>query len=345
MTRALLMIAGMVVGFTWGGRLAAQTADAPRERGIAAYDALRYDSAAEVLRHALAVMPAARPPDSVRAATYIYLGAAEHFLGRDTAAARAFDDALRADPRARPDTLIFPPEVGAAFARVRARTSYLAVGAPADTTIVPDTGRYVVRVYVSASRHLRARLTDAAGDARGLYDGPVADSLALWWNGLDGGGNRMTDGRATLELTFGPDGADSTVQLPITLHTDAPDRVAAPSAPPPQRTADGGGGPHVGALAAGVLAGVLVVVLPSFVSGSPHPTPARFALAGALGAAGLVGFVGPSRGAGAPQTAVPTRELRSRERDAVDAMQSRRRRAAPLDIHADWGAANSGAPR
>ena len=169
------------------------------KRGMAAYRALEFDAAAALLRLSLTGPDGAALPDQVRAETYTYLGATEYFRGRADSSVAAFRSALIADPLHRPDSLVFPPAVTDAFDAVRKRSVYVRFSAARDTTIPFGEGLYAVRLYASAPHEVTVDLTSEDGRAaRHLYNGPIADSLDIHWEGLDPQKEAPLDGPAAL---------------------------------------------------------------------------------------------------------------------------------------------------
>jgi hypothetical protein len=88
---------------------------------VRAYRDLDFDAAARMLRRVLAP-PLASELDSVeRAQALTYLGAAEHYRGRQDSAIAVFQQLAVLVPSHRPDTLIFPPEITRLYDDVRSR--------------------------------------------------------------------------------------------------------------------------------------------------------------------------------------------------------------------------------
>lgn len=78
---------------------------------VRAYRDLNFDAAARMLQRVL-TPPLASELDSIgRARALTYLGAAEHYRGRQDAAIAVFQQLVVLAPSQRPDTLIFPPEI------------------------------------------------------------------------------------------------------------------------------------------------------------------------------------------------------------------------------------------
>lgn len=86
-------------------------------QGIRAYQSLEFDHAATLLRGALSNSI----EQSTRVRALAYLGAAEHYRGRDDSATAAFRRLAVLAPRYQPDTLVFPPEITRRYADVQRR--------------------------------------------------------------------------------------------------------------------------------------------------------------------------------------------------------------------------------
>lgn len=274
--------------------LRAQSGNPVVTQALRAYRSMEYDVAALMLRHGLDATGPDTLPLGERADAYVYLGATELFLGRRDSAAAAFRRALAIDPRYRPHRLTFPPEVTSLFDAARLGTAYLRLDGPTDTTIVPGEKDYVVRLYASAPLEVTVDLGSANGrPLRHLYAGPVSDSLDVHWDGL--GADRLTpvDGSLVLEAkTMRSSGSTPTVRMPLVAQRVGGDARPDPPMPDslllPERVP---AGPGLRALAGGVLTGLAAVVLPSLVARGSPATPARLAVGGALGLAGVVGLI------------------------------------------------------
>jgi len=108
---------------------------------VRAYRDLDFDAAARLLRRALSPPLATGLDDSGRARALTYLGAAEHYRGRQDSAIAVFQRLVVLAPSDRPDTLIFPPEITRLYDEVHAK---LSVGVP-------------LRIAVNARDRLRFR--------------------------------------------------------------------------------------------------------------------------------------------------------------------------------------------
>ena len=98
---------------------------------IRAYRDLEFDAAARMLRRVLTPPLAIELDDSGRARALTYLGAAEHYRGRQDSAIAVFRRLVALAPDQRPDTLIFPPEITQLYDAVRSRVALrIAVKAP-----------------------------------------------------------------------------------------------------------------------------------------------------------------------------------------------------------------------
>jgi len=98
---------------------------------IRAYRDLEFDAAARMLRRVLTPPLAIELDDSGRARALTYLGAAEHYRGRQDSAIAVFRRLVALAPDQRPDTLIFPPEITRLYEGVRSSVPpRIAVKAP-----------------------------------------------------------------------------------------------------------------------------------------------------------------------------------------------------------------------
>ncbi len=98
---------------------------------VRAYRDLEFDAAARMFRRVLTPPLAIGLDDSGRARALTYLGAAEHYRGRQDSAIAVFRRLVALAPGQRPDTLIFPPEVTRLYDEVRSSVQLpIAVKAP-----------------------------------------------------------------------------------------------------------------------------------------------------------------------------------------------------------------------
>jgi len=291
MSRVLTVLAILVAA---ASRLPAQSADELLQQGVRAYQRLEYDAAVALLRESLLRREPAALADSQRARALSYLAATELFQQQRDSAAAAFRSLVRLDPRYRPDELIFPPQVTNLYEEVRRSTKVLSVQVPPVTELHARLEWFTARVVTTSVQSVTATLArDDGTPVRTLYDGPVADSLSLKWDGLTAAGTLPAEGRYVLHVAPRPALQDGPRPLQVTLDITqvAPDTLPwpAPTGPAllPERTS---AGPALGSLAAGALAGGAVVALPSLFGRSGEATGARFAVAAAVSVAGLVGF-------------------------------------------------------
>jgi hypothetical protein len=339
-TRLLPVFAALLVIGPAGSARAQEGGDALAQ-GLAAYRSLDYDRAATLLRQALGARGSAAFPDSVRAEAAVYLGATERFRGRLDSAAAAFRRAVAADPRHRADTLVFPPEIVQAFEAARRSTQYVHVRTALDTTITAGGGAYVVRLYASAPHDLAVTLrSERGGDARRLYAGPIGDSLAVTWDGLDAGGRHPMEGALVLEVASGTTRQrPSVVRVPITARVTGADSLALPPVPDslllPERES---AGPAVRALVAGLLGGVAALALPAAVSPGEPGEPGRYGVGAALTLAGVVGFIVHRPGRQIPDGVAANRATREAwRRDAEAARDARGERRTGVTLRVSAG--------
>ncbi|HEU5323039.1 MAG TPA: hypothetical protein VFX28_19695 [Methylomirabilota bacterium] len=293
--RRALLLAGVALGSLAAARGAG--AQEPADlvaRGVQAYQDLEFDVAAGLLRRALDTRgDALASADRRRALTY--LAAVERYRGHGDSAVAVFRRLVVLDPRHRPDPLVFPPEVTTLFERVRRELKVVAVAVPADTLIAWQGGQLTVRLLASSAHTIRATVVSEQGRLlRTLYVGPIADSLVARWDVRDSAGHAPT-GRVwlTIDSEGGETAIAHVVRIPLDVDLSGIDTLPHPPPLPqsellPERTSRG---TATRALAGGVLLGAAAIALPTAISPDGTPSGGRFAVAGALGLAGLVGYV------------------------------------------------------
>ena len=299
--RYLLVLGGLVC-------CSMAAAQAPVEllaRGVRAYQDLELDAAAGLLRRALEPgIDGLQADDRTRALTY--LAAAERVRGRNDSALAAFRRLIVLNPRHRPDPLLFPPEVTTLFERVRRELKLVSVTLPRDTQVAWLNGQLTMRLLASSPHQVRVRVASDDGRLlRTLYVGPIGDSIAARWDMRDSAGGTPV-GRVWLTVdSDGRGGVAHVVRLPLDLDLSDTDTLAHPPSPLasellPERT---GRGTAARALAGGLLLGAAVVALPAVVSSDGSPSSGRFAVAGALSIAGIVGYLAQPPGRPIPGNA------------------------------------------
>jgi hypothetical protein len=323
MTRALLFVVALSFGVLGAPRAAhAQSAAAVLAQGARAYDDLELDNAAGLLRRALAFQGAAAlaPADAARALMYL---AATELLREHADSARAVARRLvLADPRFRPDELVFPSQVLTFYEGIRRATPVVIGRAPADTAIRPGTEALAVRLYASTFHDVTATLgTEAGRVVRTLYSGPIGDSLDLHWNGLDSSGTASPpNGRYAITVTS-LDRQRRVVRilrLPLEVTQGRVDTLPHPAPPAdsllrPERQSMR---PALRAFAPAALAGVAIVVLPGVVANGEDASAARFVVGGTVTIAGIAAFFSHHPGKSIPANVAHNRTLRDAWRRA-----------------------------
>jgi len=341
--RRLLLLCAMLAGGL-PALAHAQTGASLLERGIRANQNLEYDSAAILLRTALGRTGAEALPDSARLRALMYLGATELFRGRRDSAAAAFRSLVLADPRFRPDQLIFPPDVSTLFDQVRQATPAVRIAAPAASDIADPGDRLVLRLYASTVHVIGATLVRPDGRlVRTLYDGAIGDSLDVLWDGRDAGGALVTGGTYLFHVASrGPtQEVVRTIDLPLVIQVSARDTLPWPSPPgagdllPETRPGRGGST----ALLSGLAVAGFAAAMPSLVAGGEGGSSVRFVAATAAGVAGIVGFLSHRRPQPVPENiaANQTRRL-AWERQLSDARAENVRRRGTVRLHVVAGA-------
>jgi len=343
MTRALLFVAALWLGaLAAPGAARAQSAAAVLAQGARAYEDLELDNAAGLLRRALAVQGpgALAPPEADRALMYL---AATELLREHADSARAVARRLvLANPRFRPDELVFPPQVLTFYEATRRATPAVIGRAPADTAIRPGAEALAVRLYASTFHDVTATLgTEAGRVVRTLYAGPISDSLDLHWNGLDSSGTASPpNGRYAITVTS-LDRQRRVVRilrLPLEVTQGRVDTLPHPAPPAdslllPERQSMR---PALRAFAPAALAGVAIVVLPSVVASGEDASGARFVVGGSVTIAGIVAFLSHHPGRSIPANVTHNRTLRDawRREDAEVTRRNTERVRGMLGIRA-----------
>ncbi len=338
MRRRLPLLAALAV-LAVGRDLPAQTAGELVAQGIAAYNGLEYDAAGALLRRGLAVVgPDALPPGA-RPVTFVYLGATEIFRGRRDSAEVAFRQALRADPRHRPDPLVFPPVVANTFDAVRRTTAYVRVEVAPDTGIILGKEFYVARLDASALHNITVDVLREDGrPVRQLYGGPIADSLVVRWEGLDEDGAAAIEGRLILQIASrASGGVQRLLQLPLSTSGGARDTL--PHPPPladslllPEREPRG---PALRALGTGLGGALGALILPSLITKDGASASSRYLVAVSLTTAGILGFVAQRPGRVVEDNIVANQIVRDawrREQNTIAVENEARRRDRVLRI-------------
>lgn len=336
MIRRILALSALLLGGAGGGRLVAQSGAVLIDQGIAAYRALEFEAAASLIRRGLAAGSSARVGRE-RSDAWLYLGASELLRGRRDHAEEAFQQALANEPRFRPDSLVFPPQVTDVFDEVRRQSGYVKVRAPRDTTIAYGIEHYVFHLFASARHDATVEL--AGQDGRGvrkLYAGPLPDSMEVRWEGLDGAGRAPLTGSVNLVVTSRPvRGPARVVRVPLTVRPIRRDTLPLPPQPvlAPVRS-DGPSARALGTLGLGLFAGLAAVMLPELVASEGAGGSARYYIGGGLAVAGVAGFMAQqSRTRSAEASArEEAKEAWSRRVDSVQAENTRLRRDLKLRI-------------
>jgi len=341
MTRALPLLAALGLWSLVAPRAAsAQSAAAALAQGARAYEDLELDNAAGLLRRALAVQGsgALAPADADRALMYL---AATELLREHADSARAVARRLvLANPRFRPDELVFPPQVLTFYEGIRRATPVVIARAPADTAIRPGSEALAVRLYASTFHDVTATLgTEAGRVVRTLYAGPIGDSLDVHWNGLDSSGTAPPpNGRYAITVTSvdRQRRVARILRLPLEVTQGRVDTLPHPAPPAdslllPERQSMG---PGLKALAPGALTGVAIAVLPSVVANGEDASAARFVVGGSLTIAGIAAFFSHHPGKSIPANVAHNRTLRDawRREDAEVARRNAERARGMIGI-------------
>jgi hypothetical protein len=272
----------------------AQSASALVSRGISAYRALEYDSAAVLLQRGLAATGSGAVTGPTRIEALTYLGAIEKWRGNASAAASAFVQTLAINPRYRIDELVFPPPITSAFNEARLTTAYTTIVAPNDVTITAGSQMVEFRLYSSAPHNVEVIVSgDRPATSQQIYSGMVSDSMTLRWNGLDTTRKVAMSGNLAVLVSPRTGSVRGETRLPLVVQMLPVDTLKTPPRPAAPRAA-GVSTSHdspLRALALGTVAGATAIFLPDIIGDKSSAMPERFAVGGTLGVAGILGFL------------------------------------------------------
>jgi hypothetical protein len=320
--------------------------------GIRHYQQVEYDSAAIALRRALAITGADTLNHGGRTRALTYLGAAELFRNKRDSSYAVFRRLVAQNPRARPDPLVFPPEVTTIYDFAREATKVVGVELPRDTTIRIGADRYSARLFASSFHQIIVSVEREDGfTVRTLYAGAISDSLQVFWAGDDTLFMANDSGRLVFSVTSltnaGRQGR--IVHIPLDLVMGPQDTLPSPTPLPdslflPEHEP---AGPGLKALGRGAGFGLAVAVLPGLVAGGTSPSGSRYAVAGGLTIAGLIGFFHHRPGKPLPENISANVALRDgwenqvRTTNAENVIRAQQKR---LDVHAGTAAVIGGNP-
>jgi len=312
------------------GPAAAQAPAALLREGVAAYENLEFALAARILRRVVAseAEPALSEAELERA--LVYLGASEVLLDEQNEAVRTFRMLVLANPRYRPDQLVFPPRVTRVFNDVLQTTKAVAVEAPPRMVLVTRTERIGFRIFPTSEHRIRASVvTNEGATVRVLYDGVIEGPRTVTWNGLDGQGRIPPTGnyRLAVESMVTQGNTLRSLQMPITLEAAPFTPVDVPPPPPesllkPEKRS---AAPGLSILIPSVVVGAALLV-PALGSDSGS-SGARIVVGGAVTLGGIVGFMLMKPGAPLPDNVAYNDSVRTDwDRQAREAERENQRR-------------------
>lgn len=290
--RKIILVIGLAFLIN-SGETGAQSAGSIVERGIAAYRAGQYDNAAALLWRGLALGGLDTVSGMARTEALGYLGAAETFRGDTVAARSAFVQALVFDPRYRVDDLIFPPVVSRVFDSARFTTALTTVRVPRDTVIASGSLGITFHLFASAPHEVVVSIVAGqGGTVRRLYEGPIGDSLAVSWNGVDSSSTTAMHGAYVLRVQSSSASATSETTVPLNVEGLPVDTLVPPARPEASgiQAAEPRGLAPTKALVIGTIAGAAAIFLPPMMSDEGSDITERYFVGGMLSAAGVFAF-------------------------------------------------------
>ena len=328
--RALLLAVAIATGANLHPA-GAQTAADLVDQGVRAYGDLEFDAAAAFLRRALSAEAGESIEPNHQARALTYLAAAEFYRGNPDSTEVIFRRLVLFDTRQRPDELVFPPEITNIFDSVRRETKALTAVVPDQSEVNVGAGRFSFVLYASSFLGAVVEITrrEDGAQVRLLYDGPVNDSLTVFWDGLDSARTRPEDGSYVLTVTARRPGGGSlrSHQFPMELRATLRDTLPHPVQPAdslllPERVT---AGRSVEALLGGTLMGAAVMVLPAALSSEAELAGTRFVVGSAVTVAGLAGFVARRPGRALPENVAANEALLHQWRDSLGVVISENR--------------------
>jgi hypothetical protein len=305
----------------------------------AAYDDLDTDSAAAVLRRVLDQRVRASPRQQADA--YVLLGAVELTIGREAEARAAFRSALALDPGRSVDTLAgLQSELLRVFTGERDRLLRVGITVPTDTLVASD-GHLPITARPSRSALVVFILSDSAGLVRADTH-VVSDSAVFVWDLRGRTGVVAAPAEYDLQVVArDAAGAARPWRWSLNVAREQVDTQPHPAPPDPsvflpESTAARTRQPS--ALVHGLLLGVAALAAPLVLERASGGSgdPGAYAVAGALVAAGIMGYVsGPRTTRPLPANVEYNGRLRAdhqRERDAVAQANERARARARVRI-------------
>ena len=312
------------------------------ERAIAAYDDLDFSTAVGLVRRALAAEGESALSSQDRLRALSYLGAAEFYRDNPDSAMSAFRQIVILDPRYEIDDLVFPPDLTSIFSLVRRDTKVVLVDAPPVEYIRAGTERYAAQLYASSYHEILAAVTLSDGRrVRVLYTGLIGDSLEVYWDGLDSASVPITTGRyfLTVESTGRDGSVVRHVRVPLDVSAASIDTLPHPAPPAdslflPERVRSG---PAIKALAAGVVGGLAVSLLPSMIAPDTELSGTRLLVGGSMTIAGVFGFFTQRPGRSIPENVAANDLVRGEweaRRDDIARRNAALRAEVDLEIRA-----------
>jgi hypothetical protein len=265
------------------------------QQGVRAYRRAEFEAAAALLRRAVDFSGKDSSSLAEKSGVLDYLAAAEFFRGKRDSAVAVYRRTLQRNPRHQVDDVIFPPEVTSVFDEVRRGIKTAAADVAADTVFKLEGGRWTVRLLASSYHQVNALVLSSDGAVvYDLYGGPLEDSLTVQWDMRDSLHQAVRSGNYSLSIVSTSGGRTVRLfKLPLSIYVTRPDTLALPkplndSLFLPEKT---GTGPAIRSLLGGLGLGLVASALPSMIASGAQATPARFVIGGAVGIAGVAGFV------------------------------------------------------
>lgn len=285
--RALTFAVALLLPPAVAAQERAQCAPDRVREGMLAYQQLRLDDAARLLRSALLAADSSGVGCPDQELALAFLGATELYRGREEEARSVFRRLALLRPRYQPDPAAFPPRVTDAYQRARGEVRAVEVVIPDRAEIRVGRDSLGVQLFATSSQPVMVAL-ERVGSAqqRTLYLGPGRDSMVVGWDGRGADGQPAGPGRYLLTaVPLDTTGAVvRSARMPILLdHLGGVPLAPTAVAPTPGWSA-------AMSLGGALLGGAAVIALPQLFGDGDGATW-RYIVAGAMAASGTAGLV------------------------------------------------------
>ncbi|MDH5643747.1 MAG: hypothetical protein OEY63_06045 [Gemmatimonadota bacterium] len=276
-------------------------------QGVASYNGRNFNNAVAIFGRVLQPGIAVRLPADERADALAYYAASQAFRGDRNSALSLFRTLIAQSPQYDIQGKGFSDGVVQIYVLARQQIAAVQVRPPESGAVALGESEFSLWVKATTPHQVSVELARADGTpVRNVFQGVIADSVQVRWDGRDDFGDFVSDGRdqdgvvsdpGEYRFAFKSHAADGRVlrQITVPVHFDIHIQDTLPHPPPPAdslylptRRAPG---PGLNAIMGGLVGGISLAVLPSIMAPNYQLSPGRFAVGGAIGLAGMFGLV------------------------------------------------------